>query len=391
LRHKGRQQYSVLTVNGRVCVKRIRWHGFGGSCTVIDTYLDQAERTISVGVRELACRLNGGGTNFDRAAENLAKAAQVETSGETLRKLVEDEGRNVLKAFRKGTLPITWTAKDCVAEPGIGGSPTRVYFGCDGVMAPMITDSEKAKRRTKIKAKRQRRGQRCRPLRRAKRGADQKYKEFKIVTYYDEPKRHRVVLGTKGNHEEAGRLMGRLAARIDLSAAAAKVGNVDGAPWIRLQVEGRNLPLDELGLDFYHLAENVHKARRAVYGESDEAGAAWAGELLHAFKHDGYAAAWEKLVTWRCQWRGPKRAAADGLMAYVSERREMILYPEFAAKGWQIGSGPTESCCKTLTQRLKGSGMRWDADNAEAVMALESLRESDLWKTYWQTQMPQTS
>jgi hypothetical protein len=264
LRHKGRQQYSVLTVNGRVCVKRIRWHGFGGSCTVIDTYLDQAERTISVGVRELACRLNGGGTNFDRAAENLAKAAQVETSGETLRKLVEDEGRNVLKAFRKGTLPITWTAKDCVAEPGIGGSPTRVYFGCDGVMAPMITDSEKAKRRTKIKAKRQRRGQRCRPLRRAKRGADQKYKEFKIVTYYDEPKRHRVVLGTKGNHEEAGRLMGRLAARIDLSAAAAKVGNVDGAPWIRLQVEGRNLPLDELGLDFYHLAENVHKARRAV-------------------------------------------------------------------------------------------------------------------------------
>jgi len=388
LRNKGRQDYTVLTVNGRVLLKRIRWHGVGvGSCTVIDEYLDRAEQTISVGVRELACRLNGGGTNFDRAAENLAHAAQVDTSGETLRKLIEGEGRAVLKAFREGTLPITWTAKDCVVDATQAESPTRVYFGCDGVMAPMVTSGEKSKRRLRIRGKRRRRGRRCRPLRRGKTGADQKYKEFKIVTYYDETKRHRLVLGTKGNCEEAGRLMRRLASRIDLDAAREKVGNVDGAPWIRLQVQGRNIPLDELGLDFYHLAENVHKARRVVYGETDDVGTAWAGELLHAFRHDGYAVAWDKLVAWRCQWRGSKRAAADSLMNYVSERRGMILYPEFMAKGWQIGSGPTESCCKTLTQRLKGSGMRWDAENAEAVMALESLRESGLWKKYWQKQL----
>ena len=387
MRNKGRQDLTMLTVNGRVRVRRIRWHGSDGSRTVIDSYLDRAERTISVGVRELACRLNGGGTNFERTAENLSEAAQVEASGETLRKLIEGEGRQVVKAFREGTLPITWKAKDCVAEPGQEGSPTRIYFGCDGVMAPMVTAGEKAKRRLRITGKRQRCGRKCRALPRGKAGADQKYKEFKIVTYYDETKTHRVVQGTKGNCEEAGRIMRRLAGRIDLASASEKVGNVDGAPWIRLQVEGRNLPLDELGLDFYHLAENVHKARRAVYGET-AVGMVWAGELLHAFKHDGYGGAWEKLVIWRSSWRGAKRSAADGLMNYVSERREMILYPEFEAKGWQIGSGPTESCCKTLTQRLKGSGMRWDADNAEAVMALESLRESGLWKTYWQTQMP---
>jgi hypothetical protein len=69
----------------------------------------------------------------------------------------------------------------------------------------------------------------------------------------------------------------------------------------------------------------------------------------------------------------------------------MIRYLEFAAKGWSIGSGPAESCCKTLTKRLKGSGMRWDADNAEAVMALESLRESGLWKAYWQRLVLTTS
>ena len=218
----------MLTINGRVRVERIRWHGLGvGRCTVIDTYLDRAERTISIGVREMACRLNGGGTNFDRTAENLGAAAQVEASGETLRVLIEADGRHVLEAFRRGTLAVTWTSADCVVDPKTAASPTRVYFGCDGVMAPMVTADEKAKRRVKVKEKRQRRGRKCRPLRRAKRGADQRYKEFKIVTYYDEPKAHRLVLGTRGNNVEAGRLMRRLAGRIDLCAATEKVGNTE--------------------------------------------------------------------------------------------------------------------------------------------------------------------
>ena len=373
-------------------INRTRWHGEAvGSCTVLDGYLDQAERSISVGVREMACRLNGGGTNFDRTAENLKHATHVQASGETLRQLIEDEGKQVLKAFQDGTLPITWTAKDCKVDPKVAESPTRVYLGCDGVMAPMVGATEKAKRREKVKAKRRRCGKKRRALPRAKAGADQKYKEFKLVTYYDEDVDHRLVLGTKGNCDEAGRVMRRLASRIDLSAADEKVGNIDGAAWIRGQVEGRNIPLDGLGLDFYHLSENVHKARRVVYGETDVSGMVWAGELLHAFKHEGYEAAWEQLVGWRAKLRGAKRVAADTLLNYVSDRREMILYPEFAAKGWQIGSGPTESCCKTLTQRLKGAGMRWDADNAEAIMALEALRESDLWKTYWQTCLTATS
>jgi hypothetical protein len=62
--------------------------------------------------------------------------------------------------------------------------------------------------------------------------------------------------------------------------------------------------------------------------------------------------------------------------------------PEFIEKSWQIGSGPTEATCKTLTARLKGSGMPWGAPNAEAVMALEALSQSGLWKNYWQTLLP---
>ena len=83
-----------------------------------------------------------------------------------------------------------------------------------------------------------------------------------------------------------------------------------------------------------------------------------------------------------------KRRATDSLLGYVSERRDMIRYPEFIDKGWQIGSGPTEATCKTRTARLKGSGMRWESSNAEGIMALEALSQSGLWKNYWETLLP---
>lgn len=384
----------MLTINGRVEVFRRRWHSaHDGTSTPLDAWLDAAEATISVGVREMACLLNSGGSNFDRAAANLARTAQVTMSGETLRQLVEAEGRQVLQAQQAGTVPVGWSATDCgtaTDDPTVPG-PTRVYLGSDGVQVPLVTAAEKKARRHKVKAKRRQRGKKARPLPPARPGAEQSYQEFKLVVYYDETQTHRLAAGTKGNHEAAGRLMRRQAVRIQLDQADEKVGNVDGAPWIRNQIERQNLPLDALGLDFYHLAENVHKARRAVYGEDNPAGQEWAGTILHTFKHEGYDPAWEQLLTWRRQWRSrTKRQAIDQLLGYVSERKDMIRYAEFQQQGWQIGSGPTEAQCKTLTARLKGSGMRWDAGNAEAVMALEALHQSGQWQHYWTSQLRPT-
>ena len=384
-RNQGRQDFTVLTIHGRVRLWRRRWHSAAeGTTTPLDAWLDTFENTISLGVREMACRLNGDGKNFDKAAANLARTAQVALSGEALRTLVEAEGKRVLQAQRSGQLPPDWSAADCPVE---GRATTRIYVGSDGVMVPLVTDAEKTTRRQKVKEKRRRRGREARPLPPRKAGADQHYKEFKVIAFYDETQEHRLVAGTRGDCEAAGRLMRRDAGRVRLDWADEKVGNVDGSPWIRNQVERQSLPLDALGLDFYHLSENVHKARREIYGDEDETGRVWAGELLHVFKHDGYEAAWSRLLAWRLALKHG-RAAADRLVNYVSERREMIRYPEFRAKHWQIGSGPTEATCKTLTARLKGSGMRWEGRNAEAVMALEALSQSGLWKNYWQTLLP---
>ena len=170
LRNKGRQEYSVGTINGRVALQRIRWHGEGvGSSTPLDLYLDKTEQTMSVGAREIACRLNGDGKNFDKAAANLKRTAQVQLSGETLRTLVESEGKRVLQAQRSGRLPLDWSASDCKTRE----KTTRIYLGSDGVMVPLVTDTEKAARRKKTKENRRRRGKKARPLPARKSGADQ--------------------------------------------------------------------------------------------------------------------------------------------------------------------------------------------------------------------------
>ena len=79
---------------------RIRWHcRQEGSETPADSWLDEAEATISEGVREMACRLNQGSSSFEKTAANLARAAHWSISKEALRQLVEREGKLVLRAL----------------------------------------------------------------------------------------------------------------------------------------------------------------------------------------------------------------------------------------------------------------------------------------------------
>lgn len=367
-------------------VGRTRWRTPGPGRvgqTPVDRLLDAAEATVSRGTRELCCLLNADAASFERAAENLRRTTGTRVGTELLRQVVEREGGHVLACRGDGRLGPAWGARDCKSQ-GV----SRQYLGCDGFTARLVTDAEKRRRRQKVRQKRRRRSgnNKPKPLPRGKPGVDQAFKEFKLVTIYDEPGEHRLVSVTRHDHHAAGRLMRRDAGRCGFFDADQKLAVVDGGPWIANQIRRQALPVDAVCLDFFHLAENVHRARRACFGEEDPAGHAWAGGLLHVAKHRGYADLRDALVRWRRTPRSPAgRRAADLLTNYVTDRREMIRYPQFLSQGWQIGSGPTESQCKQVPRRVKGRGKRWDADHAEAVMALEAMRQSDLSDAYWKT------
>jgi len=390
LANKGRQSHTLLSINGRIRLVRRWWYGPEvGSVAPVDEVLDQSGATITPGALELACRESLSASSFAKAASNLARTAQLTLSAEQLRQEVEAAGRRVAQAQQSGQIGTAWKAADCRVKPQDGGPTTRIYAGCDGVMVPVITDAEKQKRRTAIKAKRRRGGKKCKPLPPRRRGADLAWKEFKVVYFYSEDMRRQHVAFTHHNHEAAGKLLRREADRLRFAEAEQHVAVVDGAIWIREQMELHLAELDGLGLDFYHLSENVHRARRKIFGEESAEGRAWADTLMHVFKHEGYAAAWERLVQWRASLaRSRRRKPADRLMNYVSLREPMIRYPAFRARGWQIGSGPTESQCKLCTKRLKGHGRRWDRPNASAVAALDTLDRSGQWHMFWLNASP---
>jgi len=145
--------------------------------------------------------------------------------------------------------------------------------------------------------------------------------------------------------------------------------------------------LDEMILDFYHLSEHVSKAAAACWGLGSPQSRDWAGQRLHQAKHEGPLAVLHEIAAARASLRSPaKRKALSDLEQYVADRMEMTEYPKFIAAGYDIGSGPTEAKCKTIPARLKGSGMRWDLRNAEAMAALACLDQSGMMDQWWALQ-----
>jgi len=116
LQNKGPDDRTILTVNGRIRLSRRRYAASGVSSSYpLDSWLDRTEDSLTIGVREMVCRLNLASRNFDKAAETLGCAAQVYLSGEFLRQVVESEGRAVTVAAVDGKLPTLWHATDCKA------------------------------------------------------------------------------------------------------------------------------------------------------------------------------------------------------------------------------------------------------------------------------------
>ena len=98
-----------------------------------------------------------------------------------------------------------WQAKDCKVQTPAGKEVSRVYLGIDGFMVPLLTDEEKRKRREKVvtaRAKRPAEKPNLPPLSRRKKGADERYKEFKLVQFHDENMEHRLVSVTRKPCEE---------------------------------------------------------------------------------------------------------------------------------------------------------------------------------------------
>jgi len=176
-----------------------------------------------------------------------------------------------------------------------------------------------------------------------------------------------------------------LARAVGYQNARLRAFIADGAHWLWKLAEDY-FPSAVQILDWYHLAEHVHKAAAAVFGEGGAGAKAWA-EARKTELWEGRAeetrAAVEAEAT---RVRSPgKRAAPRELRTYLENNRSRMDYPRYQELGLPVGSGQVEAQCKTLVgARCKLAGMRnWTYAGAEGVLRLRAAVQDGSYAQLW--------
>jgi hypothetical protein len=182
---------------------------------------------------------------------------------------------------------------------------------------------------------------------------------------------------------------------LELRRQAAQTGWDDAQQQIALSDGGsgledffrKNFPLATVILDFWHAKEHLVELAKVLFGEGSEEAQEWLDERCHQLKHAGGAAVLAALEALDVSNRSDAvREVHRCETNYFRNHQHKMDYPRYLANGWQIGSGPVESACKTVVNaRLCGSGMRWGSPGSDALCHLRALylSEPNQWEAFW--------
>ncbi|HWQ94347.1 MAG TPA: hypothetical protein VN418_02460 [Gammaproteobacteria bacterium] len=137
-------------------------------------------------------------------------------------------------------------------------------------------------------------------------------------------------------------------------------------------------------VDFYHAADHLKEALDNAYGENTPQAKAQFDKLRRRLldESDGVEAVIRSLRHLRQKHPGRKVIARE--LAYFRQYRHRMRYADWKAQQLPIGSGVVEAACKTLvTQRLKGSGMRWSHRGGQAILTFRALLQSERFERAW--------
>ncbi len=201
------------------------------------------------------------------------------------------------------------------------------------------------------------------------------------------PERHQVrYLAGFYELDELGSQLRRQAAQVGWDDAQQQIALSDGGNGLE-EFFRKNFPLAECILDFWHAAEHLTELGLAMYPDDESTRQAQVHALCHQLKHEGGATTLSTLESVELSRCSPSAQQAHAeCVRYFRNHQHRMDYPRYRANGWQIGSGPVESACKTVVgNRLKGAGMRWGEDGSDAVCHLRALYLSQpgQWESFW--------
>jgi hypothetical protein len=79
------------------------------------------------------------------------------------------------------------------------------------------------------------------------------------------------------------------------------------------------------------------------------------------------------------------RRNLEKVITYLDNNRAYMKYDEYLAAGYPIGSGVVEGACRhVIKDRMERSGMRWEAEGAQAVLNLRTIYINGDWQKFIQ-------
>lgn len=186
--------------------------------------------------------------------------------------------------------------------------------------------------------------------------------------------------------DDLGRQLHREALEVGWTQADQQIALSDGGSGLEAFFK-RFFPKAVRILDFYHAKEHLVALGQALHGDDESSRQAWLDDVCHRLKHEGGPSVRRSLEQLDLQHApAAVREVHRQQLQYFRNHEHRMDYPSYVRNGWQIGSGPVESACKTVVgNRLKGGGMRWGEDGADAVCHLRALYLSEpcCWDSFW--------
>lgn len=179
------------------------------------------------------------------------------------------------------------------------------------------------------------------------------------------------VLGTKDAFTPA---LWALAVQHEVPTAKERAVIADGAAWIWNVAEdvcpdGRQI------VDWFHAVQHLADAAAALY--PDERQAHQRAHWLKTHKQHLYLGHIDRIIA------ALHRRGRDDLAGYFACHQRRMQYLEFREEGFPIGSGTVESGVKQFKQRLCGTGMRWNTDNANRMLIICAAVLGNEFRALW--------
>jgi hypothetical protein len=354
MRHRGLAKAAVVTTVGGVTYRRPRWRcrDCQTECYPHDAPLRFQAHGVSWAAAKVVSRLAAQVPSLEEAGKTFEEDYGVHLAKETVRRIAEAAGKTILDQEDEQRRRVMERAAPL---PETDKAPERAYVFADGTTVHSAGD----------------------------------WHEIRVATVATED-----AAGQAGERHSRARFLSveevawtlvLLARGVGYQNAKRRAFIADGAAWL-WKLQASFFANAVAILDWYHLAEHVHKAANELHGPGSPQAAEWARRIKDELWDGRVAQARCLTEQERVRTRSPsKRAALQELLTYLENNEAHMDYPRYRELGLPIGSGQVEAQCKTLVGgRCKQAGMRnWTYAGAEALLRLRAAKHDGTFDDLW--------